>query len=54
MDKYICNVCGWIYDPAKGAPEEGISPGVDFKDLPDDFYCPECGASKSDFSLLHE
>ena len=48
--KYECDVCGWIYDPAMGVPDEGIEPGTPFDDLPDDFTCPECGASKDEFS----
>lgn len=50
MEKYVCNVCGWEYDPAAGVPGEGIEPGTSFADLPDDFVCPECGAGKDDFS----
>ena len=52
MQKYICDICGWIYDPAKGVPEIGIQPNTAFEDLPDDFTCPECGAGKSSFSPL--
>ena len=48
--KYVCDVCGWIYDPAVGVPDEGIEPGTPFDDLPDEFTCPECGASKDEFS----
>ena len=50
MQKYICNVCGWIYDPEKGLPERGIKPGTKFEDLPGDFTCPECGVGKDQFS----
>lgn len=49
MEKYTCIVCGWVYDPAVGVPDEGIEPGTPFTDLPDDFVCPECGATKEDF-----
>ncbi|MEG1979718.1 MAG: rubredoxin [Victivallaceae bacterium] len=52
MKKYICDVCGYVYDPAKGDPEGGIKPGVAFEDLPEDWVCPECGAGKSDFSPI--
>ncbi len=52
MRKYVCDVCGWIYDPEAGDPDGGIPPGVAFKDLPDDWVCPECGAPKGDFSPL--
>lgn len=50
MQNYICNTCGWIYEPAEGFPEEGIEPGTAFKDLPDDFVCPVCGMGKEGFS----
>ena len=50
MKKYVCDVCGYIYDPEKGDPEGGINPGTSFEDLPDDWVCPECGAGKDEFS----
>lgn len=49
MKKYICTICGFIYDEAKGIPESGITPGVKWGDLPEDWKCPLCGASKADF-----
>lgn len=49
MKKYICEICGWIYDEAAGWPEENIAPGTKFADIPDDWNCPECGVSKMDF-----
>jgi flavin reductase (DIM6/NTAB) family NADH-FMN oxidoreductase RutF/rubredoxin len=49
MDKYVCKVCGYVYDPNKGDPENGIEPGTKFEDIPDDWVCPVCGASKADF-----
>jgi len=49
MDKYACQVCGYIYDPAKGDPDAGINPETRFEDLPDDWVCPLCGASKEMF-----
>jgi len=49
MKKYECTLCGYIYDPAAGDPDGGIAPGTDFKDLPDNWVCPLCGAAKSDF-----
>lgn len=52
MQKYECTLCGYIYDPAEGDADGGISPGTDFKDIPDDWVCPLCGASKSDFVLV--
>ena len=48
--KYVCDVCGWEYDEALGAPDQGIAPGTKFEDLPDDFECPLCGVGKEDFS----
>ena len=50
MDKYECTICGYVYDPAAGDPDSGIAPGTAFEDLPEDWVCPVCGASKSDFS----
>ena len=49
MDRYVCTVCGYVYDPSKGDPDSGISPGTAFGELPDDWVCPVCGAPKSDF-----
>lgn len=49
MSKYVCEVCGWIYDEAAGAPDEGIAPGTRFQDLPDDFVCPVCGVGRDLF-----
>jgi len=49
MKQYICEVCGWIYDETVGWPEEGFKAGTKFDDIPDDWYCPECGVSKMDF-----
>jgi rubredoxin len=51
MKKYVCDVCGWVYDPAIGDPDSGIAPGTAFSDIPDDWECPECGVGKEDFSL---
>ena len=52
MDKWECLVCGYIYDPAKGDPDGGISPDTPFGELPDDWVCPECGAEKDMFKKL--
>jgi len=49
MQKYVCTVCGYVYDPEKGDSEGGIPPGTAFDDLPDDWTCPVCGAAKSEF-----
>ena len=50
MKKYVCNVCGYIYDPAEGDAENGIKAGTSFDDLPEDWVCPLCGVEKDDFS----
>lgn len=49
MDKYVCNVCGYKYDPAKGDPKHAVNPGTSFSDLPAGWVCPVCGAEKSNF-----
>lgn len=54
MKKYVCTVCGYIYDPKKGDPDSGIAPGTAFEDIPDDWKCPVCGVSKDMFKLLEE
>jgi rubredoxin len=49
MDKYVCTVCGYVYDPELGDPDSGVAPGTKWDDVPDDWVCPVCGASKEDF-----
>jgi rubredoxin len=49
MEKYVCQVCSYTYDPEVGVPEAGIEPGTPFEDLPEDFVCPVCGVSKDNF-----
>ena len=49
MDKYVCNVFGYVYEPEKGDHDAGIEPGTKFEDLPDDWVCPTCGVSKDEF-----
>ena len=49
---WMCVVCGWIYNEADGVPEEGIAPGTRWEDVPDDWTCPDCGATKSDFEMV--
>lgn len=49
MKKYVCSVCGYVYDPEKGDPDSGIAPGTAFEDIPDDWSCPLCGVGKEDF-----
>ena len=48
-ERYVCSVCGYVYDPEVGDPDSGIAPGTPFADLPDDWVCPVCGASKKEF-----
>ncbi len=48
--KYVCGVCGYIYDPEEGDPDSDIEPGTEFSDLPEDWVCPLCGAGKDEFS----
>jgi rubredoxin len=50
VQKYKCSVCGYVYDPEKGDPENGVDLGTAFEDLPDNWVCPVCGASKEDFA----
>lgn len=49
MKKYVCNVCGYVYDPAVGDPDGGIAPGTAFEDIPEDWVCPVCGVGKDQF-----
>ena len=50
MSKYVCEVCGWVYDEAIGLPDKGIAVGTKFEDLPDDFECELCGVGKDSFT----
>ena len=50
--KYRCGICTHIYDEAKGDPDTGIKPGTRWEDIPDDWVCPECGATKKAFKLM--
>jgi flavin reductase (DIM6/NTAB) family NADH-FMN oxidoreductase RutF/rubredoxin len=54
MAKYKCSVCGYIYDPELGDPDGGIKPGTRFEEIPDDWVCPVCGASKDQFEKIKE
>ena len=49
MDRYVCIICGYVYDPAEGDPDSGIAPGTAFEDIPDDWLCPVCGVGKEHF-----
>ncbi len=48
--KYVCNVCGYVYDEDKGDKAEGIDAGTKWADIPEDWVCPLCGVSKKEFS----
>ena len=50
--QFQCYFCAHIYDEAQGDPEHGIAPGTLWEDVPDDWYCPECGAGKADYALM--
>jgi rubredoxin len=50
--KYMCLICGWIYDEAEGVPEDGIEPGTPWEKVPPNWVCPECGARKEDFEMV--
>ena len=50
MDKYVCDMCGYIYDPAEGDPDNGVAPGTPWEKVPEDWVCPLCGVSKDQFS----
>ena len=52
MKKYRCLICDWEYDEALGSPDDGIAPGTKWDDVPDDWTCPDCGASKADFQMI--
>jgi rubredoxin len=52
MKKYMCLICGWIYDEAVGAPDEGIPVGTRWEDVPPNWTCPECGARREDFEMV--
>ncbi len=49
MKKYVCTICGYVYDEEKGDPDNGIAPGTKWENIPDDFVCPLCGADKDVF-----
>ena len=49
MDKYVCSICGYIYDEELGIPDQGIAPGTKWEDIPEDFVCPSCGVDKTLF-----
>lgn len=52
MKDFVCTVRGYIYEPIKGDPDNGIKPGTTFEELPQDWECPDCGSPKEDFEEL--
>ncbi len=52
MQKWECTLCGYVYDPAEGDPDNDIPPGTPFEELPEDWECPDCGATKDMFEPL--
>ncbi len=52
MDKYKCEVCGYVYDPSAGDPDSGIAPGTPFEQIPEDWECPLCGVTKEMFKKV--
>ena len=50
--EYVCVICGFVYREVEGLPEEGFPPGTSWDDIPDNWVCPECGASKEDFEMV--
>lgn len=54
MQMWQCTICGYIYDPQIGDPDNDVQPGTSFDDLPDDWVCPDCGADKDQFVLYEE
>ncbi len=51
MEKYVCTVCGYVYDPEVGDPDNGVAPGTPFSEVSEDWVCPLCGAPKDAFEL---
>ena len=52
MDKFLCTICGYTYDPEEGDPDGGIAPGTAFEDIPEDWCCPVCGVTKAEFESV--
>lgn len=50
--KYMCLLCGFIYDEEQGWPQDGIAPGTRWEDVPPNWRCPECEAGKDDFEMV--
>ena len=54
MEKWECLICGYVYDPEVGDPDNGVDPDTTFEDLPEDWTCPDCGADKDEFEKLED
>ena len=54
MKKYVCSVCGYVYNPVMGDPSNGVKAGTDFEKLPEELVCPVCGADKKNFSAVEK
>ena len=52
LKKWECIVCGWVYDEVEGWPDDGIEPGTNWDDIPEDWICPDCGVGKEDFEMV--
>ena len=52
MKRYLCLICGLIYDEAEGWPDDGIEPGTKWDNVPENWACPDCGAGKEDFDMI--
>ena len=52
MKRYLCLICGLIYDEADGWPDDGIEPGTKWENVPENWACPDCGAGKEDFDMI--
>ena len=48
--KYVCDICGYVYDPEVGDPDNGVAPGTPWEEVPEDWVCPLCGVGKDQFS----
>jgi len=54
MEKWQCIVCGYVYDPAQGDPDNDVAPGTSFEQIPEEWVCPDCGAPKDQFEKMDE
>lgn len=54
MQSYVCLVCGYVYDPAEGDPDNGVNPGTNFEDVSETWICPICGVGKDQFTPVEQ